>query len=115
MQVYLVPQWYELYLSKARLTEIDDVPLVSVETRNLPPAALELKRAVDLVVGLLLLVVLSPLLGLVAGALHRKKGKAFKQEIRCGETLRPFRCISSTLTVMQIISSGTSSSWRGSA
>jgi len=90
MQVYLVPQWYELYLSKARLTEIDDVPLVSVETRNLPPAALELKRAVDLVVGLLLLVVLSPLLGLVAGALHRKKGKAFKQEIRCGRNAAPF-------------------------
>ena len=39
-----MPQWHELYLPKVRLTEIDDVPLVSLETRSLPPGSLEVKR-----------------------------------------------------------------------
>jgi lipopolysaccharide/colanic/teichoic acid biosynthesis glycosyltransferase len=90
MQVHLVPQHYELYLSKARLTEIDDVPLISVEARDLPPAALELKRVVDLVCGFVLLAMFSPLIGLMALALHWRKGTAFDKEIRSGRNGRPF-------------------------
>ena len=90
MQVHLVPQWYELYLSKARLTEIDDVPLISMETRTLPVGALELKRGIDLIVGSCLVVAASPLMLVIALMLKLKKGKAVKKELRCGKNGDPF-------------------------
>lgn len=85
MQVHLVPQWYELYLSKARLTEIDDVPMVSVEARSLSPGALGLKRVMDLSLGIVLLAVTSPALAAIWVALNRKIRNAFKTELRCGQ------------------------------
>jgi lipopolysaccharide/colanic/teichoic acid biosynthesis glycosyltransferase len=84
MQVRLVPQWYELYLSKARLTEIGDVPLVSVEARSLPPGAVQLKRAIDLALGSFLVVLALPLLAVISVVLNWKKGIAIKKELRCG-------------------------------
>src|SRR5260370_8037084 len=47
MRVHLVPQHYELYLSKAKLTEIDDVPLLSLEEQTLPAVGLQLKKVMD--------------------------------------------------------------------
>lgn len=94
MQVHLVPQWYELYLSKARLTEIDDVPMVSVEARSLPPGALELKRVMDFSLGIVLLAITSPALAVISVVLNRKKRNAFKTELRCGQdgTQFPMYC-----------------------
>ncbi len=84
IQVHLVPQWYELYLSKARLTEIGDVPLISVEARNLPSGAVQLKRAMDLALGSLLVVLTLPVFTIISIVLNWKKGKAIKKEPRCG-------------------------------
>jgi lipopolysaccharide/colanic/teichoic acid biosynthesis glycosyltransferase len=85
MQVHLVPQWYELYLSRARLTEIDDVPLISIESRALPFITLQLKRAIDVVNGGFLLLATAPVLGFVCAVLTWKKGAAIKREMRCGQ------------------------------
>ncbi len=90
MQVHLVPQWYELYSSKAQLSEIDEVPLISVEPRSIPFGSLELKWLIDLVGGVLMLVLASPAIAIIALALHNKKNGAFKREIRCGENGKPF-------------------------
>lgn len=84
MQIRFVPHWFELHLSTARLIEIGDVPLVSLESRNLPVGALGLKRAVELVLGCILLVVFLPVMGLIWAALRSRKGAAFKKELRCG-------------------------------
>lgn len=84
MLVHLVPQWYELYLSKARLTEIDDVPMVSIEARKISDAALAWKRVMDLAIGAVLFVLTAPLLGIIAVILRGKKGRAFKSDLRCG-------------------------------
>ena len=51
MRVRLVPQWYELYISEAQMVEVDGVPLISLEERNISAVALGLKRAVDLLGG----------------------------------------------------------------
>jgi lipopolysaccharide/colanic/teichoic acid biosynthesis glycosyltransferase len=91
MRVHLVPQRYELYLSKAKLTEIDDVPLLSLEEQTLSKVGLELKRTVDVLGALFLLVLCAPLLAVVAGMLRRKKGRAFRTEPRCGRNGTPFR------------------------
>jgi lipopolysaccharide/colanic/teichoic acid biosynthesis glycosyltransferase len=84
MQIRFVPHWFELYLSKARLTEIDDVPLVSLEPRNLPIGARSLKRAVEFVLGSILLILSLPLMGLIWAVLRKRKGTAIKRELRCG-------------------------------
>src|SRR5215472_637277 len=90
MRIHLVPQHYELYLSKAELTEIEDVPLFSLEERKLPPLGQRIKRGTDIVGALLLMALSAPLLVLLAAALHAKKGKAFKKELRCGKDAAPF-------------------------
>jgi len=84
MQIRFVPHWFELHLSTARLIEIGDVPLVSLESRNLPIGALGLKRAVDLLLGCALLAVFWPVMGLIWAVLRSRKDAAFKRELRCG-------------------------------
>ena len=88
--VHLVPQRYELYLSKAKLTEIEDVPLLSLEEQTLSTVGLKLKRIVDLLGALLLLVLSLPLLAVSAAALRSHKDKVLRKELRCGKKGRPF-------------------------
>ena len=91
IQVYLVPQWYDLYVSKAELVEIDGLPLLSLEERNHRVINLALKRAMDVVLGMGILILVSPLLLLAALFVYWKKGKAFTAELRCGKDGIPFK------------------------
>ena len=90
MRVHLVPQRYELYLSKAKLTEIDDVPLLSLEEQTLSTMGLKLKRVVDFLGALFLLVLSAPFLALSAAALRRHKDQVFRKELRSGKNGHPF-------------------------
>jgi len=91
IQVHLVPEWYDLYLSKAELLEIDGLPLLSLQERNLLAISLALKRTMDVVVGLGILFLVSPILAPAAFLVYRRKGKAFQTELRCGKDGIPFR------------------------
>jgi len=90
VEVHLVPERYELYLSKAKLTEIDDVPLLSLEEQVMPMLGLETKRALDLVGASLLFILTAPLLAMVVIVLYTRRGKAFRKELRCGRNGRSF-------------------------
>jgi len=90
IQIQFVPHWFELYLSKARLTEIGDVPLVSLESRNLPIGARGLKRAIDLLLGSVLLILSLPVMFLIWIVLRETKGMAVKKELRCGLNAKDF-------------------------
>jgi lipopolysaccharide/colanic/teichoic acid biosynthesis glycosyltransferase len=90
IQVYLIPQWYDLYVSKAELVEIDGLPLLSLEERHRPVTYFALKRAMDLVFGATILILVSPLLLFGALFVYNKKGKAFRTELRCGRDGIPF-------------------------
>lgn len=90
MRIHLVPQRYELYLSKAELTEIEDVPLLSVEEHRPPVFGTRVKRGIDVIGSALLLVLSAPLLVLSAAALFTMKGKAFRKDLRCGKNGVPF-------------------------
>jgi lipopolysaccharide/colanic/teichoic acid biosynthesis glycosyltransferase len=90
IRLHLVPQHYELYLSRAELNEIDDVPLLSLEERKFPVMGVRVKRCIDIIGALLLLALSAPLLGLASAALYGKKGKAFRKELRCGKNEAPF-------------------------
>jgi lipopolysaccharide/colanic/teichoic acid biosynthesis glycosyltransferase len=90
MRVTLVPQFYELYVSRTRLVEIDGLPLLSLEESLPTPGALYLKRITDLVLGSLLLVLSLPLLLLASVVLYVEKGQVFCKEWRGGKDARPF-------------------------
>ena len=91
IKVHLVPHRYELYLSKARLTEIEDVPLLSLEEQTLSVTGLQLKRAIDFTGALFLLLLSAPLLILSAAILcWNKHGNVFRRELRCGKDGIPF-------------------------
>jgi lipopolysaccharide/colanic/teichoic acid biosynthesis glycosyltransferase len=91
MVVRLVPQWYELYISEAQMIEVDGVPLISLGGRNIPAAALALKRTVDLIVGSILVVLTLPILLVAVLILNRHRGRAISKELRCGVLGRDFQ------------------------
>jgi lipopolysaccharide/colanic/teichoic acid biosynthesis glycosyltransferase len=84
MVIRLVPQWYELYVSEAQMIEVDGVPLISLEERNVPAAALAMKRTVDLIGGSILAVLTLPILLVAVLKLNRRHGRAVTKEQRCG-------------------------------
>ncbi len=89
--ITLVPQWYELYVSKAHLIDLDGLPMLSLIEHR--PSALDfaIKRALDLSLGTLFLVLTSPLMMVAAAALFVSKGRAVNAENRCGRDGRLFR------------------------
>jgi len=90
MCIRLVPYWYQLYVSDANIVEIDGVPLISLEERNVWPGALVLKRILDTVVGSALLLLALPLLSLAVLKIRSQKRNAFCKEIRCGRMGKVF-------------------------
>jgi len=93
MRVRLVPQWYELYVSEAQMIEVDGVPLVSLEERNISAIALALKRVVDLLGGFFLLILSSPIFLISLVNLNRRHGRALSRELRCGRVGSTFQML----------------------
>ncbi|HEY6947091.1 MAG TPA: sugar transferase [Candidatus Acidoferrum sp.] len=91
IQVYLVPHSYDLYVSKAELLEIDGLPLLSLREHKLVGASSALKRVMDFVLSVGILLLISPLLLLAAMVVYIKKGKSFRAELRCGKDGLPFQ------------------------
>jgi lipopolysaccharide/colanic/teichoic acid biosynthesis glycosyltransferase len=89
--IRLVPHWNELYISEAQMIEVDGVPLISLEERNISALALGLKRAVDLFGALFLLILSFPVFLISVFYLNRRHGRALSHELRCGRTGRSFR------------------------
>ena len=90
IQVYLVPQLYDLYLSKVDLVEIDGLPLLSLQERNPSAGSFALKRTMDFVLSSGILLLVSPILAIAALFVYSRKGKAFRTELRCGKDGIPF-------------------------
>lgn len=82
--VSLVPRFYELYLSRFHLTDLDGLPVLQLARPGLNVPALVGKRMLDLVLGSLLALASIPVLVPLAVVLRSTKGKAFRWETRCG-------------------------------
>jgi lipopolysaccharide/colanic/teichoic acid biosynthesis glycosyltransferase len=91
IQVYVVPHWYDLYVSRTELIDIDGLPLLSLAERNPSDVTLALKRAIDVMLSAGLLLLVSPLLSVAALVVYRRKGKAFRAELLCGKDGMPFQ------------------------
>jgi lipopolysaccharide/colanic/teichoic acid biosynthesis glycosyltransferase len=89
--VSLLPHTYELYSSKAKLLEIDGVPFVSLEEPRHFRTAAMFKRAVDLVLGVVLLGLAVPIIGLAGAGLWWRERRFLRCEVRCGLDGRTFR------------------------
>jgi len=83
--VSLVPQPYELYLSRPMLVDLDGLPLLKLEGVRAVRGVPFWKRLLDLSVAACLLVIAGPAILAAAAWLKIRKGKAFRSEARCGQ------------------------------
>jgi len=84
IRVSLVPQPYELYLSRPTLLDLGGVPLLQLGEMAPPKAARISKRLLDLALGSVLAVVTLPLVLLSGAVLRFSTGRAFRWEKRVG-------------------------------
>jgi lipopolysaccharide/colanic/teichoic acid biosynthesis glycosyltransferase len=89
IHVSLVPQPYELYLSRPRVLDLDGVPLLELNEAS-GAAARPWKRALDLALGSLLFVAALPILLPCVLWLYASRGRALVCEARCGRLGKPF-------------------------
>jgi lipopolysaccharide/colanic/teichoic acid biosynthesis glycosyltransferase len=86
----VVPQSYELYASKPKLVSLDGLPLLQLREPGLRPRYVALKRALDFIGAILLLLPSALVLMPVSVVLMLRKGAAFRWEIRSGQYGNPF-------------------------
>lgn len=90
LAVSLIPQPYELYLSKPELTDLDGLPLLQWEAAGAMQSNPSWKRALDLAVIACLLPFAVAAVVPAAVILKVRKGRAFCRELRCGQYGKTF-------------------------
>jgi lipopolysaccharide/colanic/teichoic acid biosynthesis glycosyltransferase len=91
INVSFVPDPYELYLSKLDLFDLDGLPLLQLkDPANSYAFWRSWKRGTDLILASLLLVITAPVLVPALIGLRWIKGKALREETRCGQHGKPF-------------------------
>lgn len=103
ISISLIPQLYELYLSRPTLVDLDGVPVVQlVQPAVVGTAAW--KRVLDLSLGTVLFLFALPLLLPTALVLQLTKGRVFRWEVRCGHQGKTFKML--RLNVDRVSKSG---------
>jgi len=90
LAVSLIPQPYELYLSKPELTDLDGLPLLQWEGATTARTGLFWKRALDLSLTICMLPLSLAAIAPAAALLKLRKGKSFCRELRCGQNGKMF-------------------------
>jgi exopolysaccharide biosynthesis polyprenyl glycosylphosphotransferase len=91
VQVDLVPRLFELVGPRAFVHSIEGLPLVGIPPLRLPRSSRALKRAFDLAVSAIVLLLTAPLILLVAILIKRdSEGPVFFHQERLGRDMRPF-------------------------
>lgn len=85
IDVSLVPQPYQLYLSRPKLLDLDGLPLLKLQGAPATATTPVGKRIMDLIASMCLLPVAGPIMLAAAAWLKIRKGQAFSSEIRCGQ------------------------------
>ena len=87
----VVPDLYELSLSRVDIEDLRGIPLVGVKPVSLGKLDYFLKRAFDLAIALALVIILAPLLALIAIAIKLdSSGPVLFRQIRLGRGDKPF-------------------------
>lgn len=66
IDIYLVPDMYEIVLANAALSQVDDTPVFHLRGQGLPERAIAFKRVLDVVISFGVLMIIAPLMFLVA-------------------------------------------------
>ena len=91
VQVSMVPSLFNVITSQIRVKEVAGVPIFAMEERIFLRSSRVLKRAIDLIVAGLTLVVLSPLMLVVAILIKlESRGPAIFRHTRVGKRAQPF-------------------------
>jgi lipopolysaccharide/colanic/teichoic acid biosynthesis glycosyltransferase len=85
INVSLVPQPYELYLSKPTFVDLEGLPVLQLRGPLISTPVAYSKRILDAVVSVLLAVTTAPIVLAAALMLRRAKGRAFQRHRRCGQ------------------------------
>ena len=89
--VSVVPQPYELYLSRPRLVDLDGLPLLKLEGIPADQRTPIWKQLLDMTVATCLLLIGGLPVLTVAAWFRIKRGKGFATETRCGQFGKPFK------------------------
>lgn len=90
IKVSIVPQPYELYLSRAAFLDLDGIPVLQLHEEFFSRFFLQWKRVLDIVLGLSLSLLSVPILLIPVIRLRLTKDRAFRWEMRCGQSGAPF-------------------------
>jgi exopolysaccharide biosynthesis polyprenyl glycosylphosphotransferase len=94
VNVRVVPDFYDLVFLRSRVEDFGGMPLITLREPALDPFQRAIKRAFDLVVGGLLLLLSLPLMGLIALAIKGDSpGPVFFKQQRVGEGGRLFEML----------------------
>lgn len=94
VDLYIVPNTYEILLSSGRATQLSDVPVLLVYRLAFPLEVRAIKRLMDLVGATLLFVVFLPVFLLAPLAIWLEdRGPVFYHQVRVGRDGKPFKLI----------------------
>jgi exopolysaccharide biosynthesis polyprenyl glycosylphosphotransferase len=94
VQVSIVPNYFEIFTSRAILDEVEGMSVVTLPPMNLGRSSRLLKRSFDVVVSAAALIVLSPILAAVAIAIRLdSSGPAFYRQPRRGRYGSTFQIV----------------------
>jgi lipopolysaccharide/colanic/teichoic acid biosynthesis glycosyltransferase len=82
--VGLVPQPYELYLSRPHLLDLDGLPILHFQAPSTSAIFGLCKRSVDILLSVSLMLLTAPIIVFLAVWLDWRTGRAFRRETRCG-------------------------------
>jgi lipopolysaccharide/colanic/teichoic acid biosynthesis glycosyltransferase len=91
--VSVVPQPYELYLSRPRLLDLDGLPILKLCEPLASSVFLKAKRLVDIAVGGILFAFSLFIIVPSAFVLRMFKGRGFQWDIRCGLNFEQFKML----------------------
>jgi lipopolysaccharide/colanic/teichoic acid biosynthesis glycosyltransferase len=90
LRVSLVPEGYELYLSKASFLDVEGLPMLCLEEQCHNPLALAVKRITDVTLATFLFLFVSPIVLVGALSVVMSGKKPFRRELRCGQNGKLF-------------------------
>jgi len=86
-----IPDFFKLFFYNSEVSTIEGIPYVGVKGSNLTGFGLFVKRILDIVLAVALLLLLAPLMLLIAFAIKAmSKGPVFFKQKRIGYKMRPF-------------------------
>jgi|GEM_PF-111420 len=100
-KIFIVPETYEIAIRSSMMTQAGDVPLFSVESFRLTESQNIIKRAMDIGIALVGIVLLSPLMLITAIFIKREDGgPIFYKQLRSGRNGSQFQVIKFRSMVM---------------